>query len=124
MMTFLETLPAVLASLDPRIVCRECVGQDGISLGLIIMLPNAWHMSLVDVCGENNLSLMAFPDIRHALPFNFNPVFDPDDIRDCLSNLQPHEIMRHIRTVLELSPEIPSDNPDEDDLFDGGIHLL
>lgn len=124
MMSFFDTLPAVLASLDPRIVCRATVGQDGISLGLIIMLPNCWHVSVSDVGNTGCLSMMAFPDFRHSLPFNFNPVFDPDDIQDILTPCQPHEIMRHIRTVLELPPEIASDNPDEDDIFDGNIHLL
>lgn len=118
MMSFLDTLPAVLASIDQRITCRETVGQDDVSTGWIINLPNDWHISLVDVCGENNLSLMAFPNIRHGLPFNFNPVFDPDDIRDCPTNLQPHEIMRYIRLIMDLPPEIPSDTPDEDDLCD------
>lgn len=124
MMSFLSTLPAVLTSLDPRITCRETVGQDDMSQGWIINLPNQWHISLVDACGQDNLSMMAFPNIRHGLPFNFNPVFDLDDIRTCPERLQPHEILRYIRLILEMPPEIPSDTPDEDDLCDTGDYSV
>ena len=124
MMSFLDTLPAVLASLDTRITCRPAVGMDNISEGWIINLPNDWYISLVDIGNTCNMSIMAFPRIRHGLAFNFNPVFDIDDIRTCPENLKPHEILKYIRLILEMPPEIPSDTPDEDDLCDGSDYPL
>lgn len=123
-MSFLDTLPAVLASMDQRITCRETVGNDQVSQGWIINLPNDWYISLADIGNTCNMSIMAFPRIRHGLAYNFNPVFDPEDIRDCPSTLQPHEILRYIRLIMELPPEIPSDHPDEDDLLDTGDYSV
>ncbi len=116
MIDFMNTLPAVLARLHPDIMCVQTRNDDGESPGWHVFLPNAWRVCLRNVYGEIGLTITARPNIPGSLPFNFNPAFDPDDIRPAIGERTPQEVIALIRLIMELPSEIPSDLPDSLDL--------